>query len=307
MTTLELGKRIKLTNIMFATDFSSCSDAALPYALAMALQYEAKIYGAHVVSSDDYLFTAPDLWPAQMKQEEKLQKETVGYLEEQLSGTTHGILFGIGDIWKVLSRFVEEHAIDLLVIGTHGRTGTRKVLMGSVAETIFRQASCPVLAVGPKVPHKGAGQIRFQHVLFATNFGDESLAALSYALSFAEEHQAELTLLHVVEQPTAGIIDLQEVKSSVQERLKNLVPQEAESWCKVNWVIEFSDQFGRASERILEVGSDRAADLIVLGVRPTHSAMGTVTHLANTTAQNVVAHALCPVLTVRGVNASMAQ
>jgi len=300
MTTLEVGKRIALTNVMFATDFSPYSEVALPYALAITRQYGAKLYGAHIVSSEDYLFTAPDLWPAHVKQEERLQHEIITRLDKQLSGIAHEALFGVGDVWKVLSRLLAEHAIDLLVVGTHGRTGARKLLMGSVAEKIFRQATCPVLSVGPNVLHKSNGEIQFQRIVFATNFGEESLAALPYALSLAEEHQAELIVLHVVEQPAAGILDVEKVKSSIKERLQKFVPPEAESWCHVKCLVEFSHQFARPAERIVEVGRDRAADLIVLGVRPTHASMGTVTHLANTTAQHVVAHALCPVLTVRG-------
>jgi len=300
MTTLEVGKRIALTNIMFATDFSNNFDVALPYALAITRQYGAKLYGAHVVSSEDYLFTAPDLWPAQVKQEEKLQQEVAGRLDKQLSGIEHETLFGVGDVWKVLSRFVVEHAIDLLIVGTHGRTGASKLLMGSVAEKIFRQAACPVLSVGPNVVHKTDGEIQFKRIVFATNFGEESLAALPYALSLAEEHQAELIALHVVEQPAAAIPNLEEVKSSIKDRLQKLAPPEVESSCRVKRLIEFSHQGGRPAERIVEVARDRAADLVVLGVRPTHASMGAVTHLANTTAQHVIAHALCPVLTVRG-------
>jgi nucleotide-binding universal stress UspA family protein len=66
MTTLEAGKRIALKNILFATDFSACSNAAQPYALAIAHQYDAKLFGAHVVPSEDYLFTAPESWPARV-------------------------------------------------------------------------------------------------------------------------------------------------------------------------------------------------------------------------------------------------
>jgi nucleotide-binding universal stress UspA family protein len=71
MKALEAGKRITLNNILFATDFSPHSNAALPYAMAVAGQYGAKIYGAHVAASEDYLFTAPDLWPDHVQQEKQ--------------------------------------------------------------------------------------------------------------------------------------------------------------------------------------------------------------------------------------------
>lgn len=300
MKTVEAGERIALKSMLFATDFSPHSDLAMPYAAAIARHYGAKLYGAHVVSSEDYLFTAPDLWPAHMEQEKQLQREVVQRIDRSLGAIPHEALFGVGDVWSVISRFLEEHSIDLLVVGTHGRTGTRKLLVGSIAEKLFRQAACPVLSVGPNVAGKSESQIEFRRILFATDFGQQSLAALPYALSFAEEDQSELVLLHVVTQPPAGISNVEEVKASLKQRLEALVPPEAESWCRPISAVEFGPQFARPAERIVDVARERAVDLIVLGVRSTSSAINTVTHLTHTTAQHVLAHAPCPVLTVRG-------
>lgn len=295
MKTLEASKRIALTNILFATDFSPCSNAALTYALAIASQYGAKLYGAHILPSGDYVFVAPDAWPGYAQQEEELQREAAARLEEQIRGVPHEVLSGVGAVWNVLSRLIGEHEIDLLVVGTHGRTGARKLLMGSVAERIFRQAACPVLSVGPNVSCKPAGEIHFQNILIATDFGEESLAALPYAISLAEEDQAQLTLLHVVREPAAGILEQEAVRATLMRRLQKLVPPEAESWCRVQCLVEFG---GPPAERIVEIVTDRAVDLIVLGVRPTPGAV--ITHVAHTTAQHIVAHAACPVLTIRG-------
>ena len=301
MKTLEAGKRIALKNILFATDFSAYSNAALPYASAIARQYGARLYGAHIVPSEDYLVTAPDLWPAHIQEEKQLQQEVTARLDEQLRGVPHETLFGIGDVWNALSRMLGEYDIDLLVVGTHGRTAVRKLLMGSVAEKIFRQATCPVLTVGPNVPMKN-GQSQFQRILFATDFSKESLAALPYAFSLAEEDQSQLALLHVVAHPSETIPDLEEVSASLMRRLKELAPTDAQPWCHLEFLVEFGHlwQFATPAERILEVARDRAADLIVLGVRPKHGAVTTVTHLTHTTAQYIVAHAPCPLLTIRG-------
>ena len=299
MKTLEAGKRIALKNVLFATDFSPYSNVALPYALAIAQQYGSKVFGAHVAPAEDYLFAAPEAWAAKINHSEDLQQETNALLEDQLRGVPHEILFEIGDIWKVLSRFIEEKDIDLLVVGTHGRTGTKKLLMGSVAEKIFRQAACPVLSVGPNAPCVSANEIRFQNILLATNFGEESLAALPLALSLTEEHQTRLGLLHVVEASAAGIVDADERRSTLMQRLRDLVPPEAEPWCDVQCMVEFGHQFARPDERIVEVARTWEADLIVLGVRPPHGPLGVVTHMTHTTAQHVVAEAACPVLTVR--------
>lgn len=300
MKTVEAGKRIELKHILFATDFAPHSNAALPYARAIARHSGARLYGAHVVSSQDYLFSAPDLWPAQIQQEEQLQREVTRRLDQQLQGVPHQALLGVGDVWTELSRFAGEQDVDLLVVGTHGRTGTRKLFMGSVAEKIFRQAACPVLSVGPNVSTKLDSEIYFDRILLATDFGEESLASLPYALSLAEEDQAQLALLHVVDHPAAGVVDLDAVTASLMRRLKELAPPEAKAWCHVECLVEYGRQFAPPAERILEIARDRGADLIVLGARPTHGAVSTVTHLAHTTAQHIVAHATCPVLTVRG-------
>jgi len=300
MKTLEAGKRVALSSVLFATDFSPYSDAALPYARAIAREYGAKLFATHVVSADDYLFTAPDLWPAQRQKEKQLQTEVENRLEKQLQGMPHKVLFAAGDVWTVISRILQEDKIDLLVMGTHGRTGAKKVVLGSIAEKIFRQACCPVLTVGPNAPRKSDDEIHFKNILLATDFGKESLAALPYAVSLAEENQSQLSLLHVVGQPAAGIVDLEEVKTSVMRRLEELVPTEAEPWCHTECRVEFSRQFATPEERILEIARERQAELIVIGLRPTHHALVTVTHFGRTTAQHIVAQAACPVLTVRG-------
>jgi nucleotide-binding universal stress UspA family protein len=296
MNTVEAGKRIALKNVLFATDFSPCSNAALPYALAIARQYGAKLFGAHVLPSEDYLFVAPNAWPGYVRQEEELQQEASARLEEQIRAVPHEVLSGIGDVWNVLSRLIGKHDIDLIVVGTHGRTGARKLVMGSVAEKIFRQAACPVLTVGPNVVRQQKSVAEFNQILLATDFGEESVAAAPYAISLAQEHQAHLSLLHVLEQPHVGTVDLESNSDFLVRRLQELVPKDAELWCHPEYFV----QFGLPAERILQFSATHGTDLIVMGVRPTHGTVSTVTHLAHTTAQHIVAHATCPVLTVRG-------
>jgi len=295
MKTLGAGRRIAINNILFATDFSPHSNAALPYALAIAHQYGARLFGAHVISSDEFLYPSPEVWPAHLQQEEQLQEEVVTRLEEQLRGVPHQALSGIGNVWAVLRRMVSEHDIDLIVVGSHGRTGARKLLMGSVAEKLFRQASCPVLTVGPRVVDQKSSVAEFNHILFATDFGKESAAAASYAVSVAHEHQARLSLLHILQQRHPGAVSPEPSSDLLFRRLRDLVPPDTELLSHPDYFI----QFGLPAERILQFSSAHEIDLIVVGVHP-HEAVSAVTHLAHTTAQHIVAHAACPVLTVRG-------
>jgi nucleotide-binding universal stress UspA family protein len=290
MRTLGAGKRIAINNVLFATDFSPHSNAALPYALAIAHQFGARLYGAHVLSSDDYLFFAPEAWPAHVQREEQLQQEALARLEQQLRGVPHQALCGVGDVWDVLCRLIGEHDIGLLVVGTHGRTGARKLFMGSIAEKIFRQAGCPVLTVGPNVVRQQKSVAEFNQILLATSFGEESQAAASYAVSLAQEHQARLSLLHVL-----GTISPESNSNLPIRRLQELVSPDTKLWCHPEYFI----QRGPPAERILQFSEAQGVDLIVMGVHPAYGAVSAVTHLVHTTAQHIVAHATCPVLTVR--------
>jgi nucleotide-binding universal stress UspA family protein len=300
MRTITAGRRIALKNILFATDFSPCSTAALPYALSVARRYGATLHAAHVIPTPtEFVLMSPEGWPAVAQAEDQRIQPYIDQLERQLQGLSHSVLTPKGTVANVLAQIIEEREIDLLVLGTHGRAGMGKLFMGSVAEEVFRRAPCPVLSVGPNVSRQPTDEIQFHRIVFATDFSKNSLAALPYAVSLAEEDQAQLALLHVVEQPAAGIADLDEVKAYVMRSLKELVPPEAEPWCHTECLLEFGRQFAPPAERILEIAEDQAADLIVLGVRPVRGKLGLATHLASTTA-HILTQAACPVLTVRG-------
>jgi len=299
MHTVEAGRRIALKNILFATDFSPCSNAALPYALAVARRYGGTLHAAHVLPTEaELVLMSPESWPSVAEDDGKRIQPYLDQLEQELQAIPHSVLTPRGRVAKAIARIIEEREIDLLVLGTRGRAGVSKLLIGSVAEEVFRRAACPVLSVGPNVSRKPNGEIEFHRIIFATDFSADSLAALPYAISLAEEDQAQLALLHIVEQPAAGIADLEEVRESLLRRLKELLPPEAEPWCRAECFLEFSGQFAPPSIRILEIAGDQSADLIVLGVRSVHGPLGLAAHLASTTA-HILTKACCPVLTVR--------
>jgi nucleotide-binding universal stress UspA family protein len=292
MNAVETGRRIKLENVLFATDFSLCSEAALPYALAITRQYGATLYAAHVVPTETYVL-APDALPL-VRGEQWLDSQ-MKELEKKLYGAPYVVLTRSGAVWDELARAIKQYGIDLLVVGTHGRTGLRKVFMGSVAEKIFREAPCPVLSVGPNVVVKPEGTAELRHILFATEFKYDPPAALPYAISLAQEHQARLSLLHVVEQPEVGTMNVQPDSSFWLGRLKQMAPQEIELWCRPEYCVEF----GQPVERILQFALEERVDLIVLGVHGVPGGLSAFTHLAHSTVPSIVSRATCPVLTVR--------
>ena len=289
--------RIAVKNILFATDFSFAADAAVPFATQIARRYGAKVYGVHVNSFDDYTGAAPNAWAAMAEAAEKETKEDARRLNEQLQGVEHEVVIGEGNIWEVVSNLIREKQIDLVVVGTRGRTGLGKVLLGSVAEQILRQAPCAVLTVGPQVSLQPEKAAEMHQILYATDLAAEFPAGAPYAISLAQENQAHLVMLHVIEDREAGdLVQPEEVANSMLSKLRQLVPPEAELWCEPACLVEQ----GESAEKILDVAKRRNADLIVLGARPAKGMLGAATHLNAGTVPKVVSEAKCPVLTVHG-------
>ena len=201
-------------------------------------------------------------------------------------------------MWPGLSNLLKEREVDLIVVGTHGLTGLEKTLFGSSAEEVFRRAGVPVLTIGPSVrtgTHSGA---RFHSILFATDFNETCSAAAAYAVSLAQENQAQLALLHVLPAPKPG---KQSGSGSISvaeamHQLCDLVPPDADLWCRPEPIVEH----GNPRTEIIAVANRCHSDLIVLGVRGMDQLMGATTRAKRPIAYEVVVDAPCPVLTVRG-------
>lgn len=287
-------ERIALKNVLFTTDFSPAANAAAPFAMQIARKYGAKVYGVHVSPFDNYTAAAPEAWAAMAQAAEREAAANTRRLHEQLQGVEHEVVIGEGNIWEVISSLIQEKGIDLIVLGTRGRTGIGKTVLGSVAEQILRQAPCPVLTVGPHVTLQPENAAKMHEILYATDLATDSPAAAPYAISLAQENQAHLALLNVLgHQKTGELVHPWELVEARKRKLSNLVPLEAELWCEPQCFVEE----GNAAEKILEIAKKRSADLIVLGAQP---AKWLASHLNAGTVHQVVCEAECPVLTVRG-------
>ena len=297
MSTLMAPTRIKLQNVLFATDFSLSTQTILSHVLDLVRHYGATLYTVHVMPHMPFVESAAP-YPEEIKSSAK-QKLAALMASLSLNDVEHKELIEQGEVAKVLSRIVRDQGIDLIVLGTGGRHGLGKLLLGSVAEEVFRTAECPVLTIGP---HATRWEIdgHMQHILFATDFGDESLHALPYALSLAEENRSRLTLLHVAPEPRVPlpepepgampIIDKDEMLASTQKRLRALVPQGTQLWHEPEYRVEF----GPPAEMIVRTAAS-AVDMVVLGVkRPAPLTK----HLGEGVAYKVSCEALCPVLSV---------
>ena len=291
MPTLEAAP-FHLDRILLATDFSPVSELALHYSLTIARRNRSRMYLAHVVRPEAYQVLAPE---ARQRALDEAWREAHRHMTDlliagHLDGIEHQVIVEQGEIWEVIAKLVQDLTVNLIVVGTHGRSRLGKLLLGSVAESIFRQSPCPVLMVGPKanaeVPEAGP-----QRILFSTGFSGHSLRAGSAALSLAQRQGAELILLHVIAEEVDPTVRPARQRAAV-DRMKELIPAGVHLEKPPQFVVEF----GTAAERIQAVAAERSADLIVLGVR---QPVGFARRLKWATAYEVVSNAPCPVLTVK--------
>jgi len=301
---------VTVNNVLFATDFSPTSEAALPYATAIARRFASTLHAVHVLSDAGLLLMTGGVDYVSMgtiyEDAHAEAKDRLDQVAARLEGLPHRCHVRHGAVWKNLAEVIEQNAVDLIVGGTHGRTGLGKLFLGSVAEDILRHAPCPVLTVGPKVSGRAKlpaiqahgrdlapPELDLRQIVFATNFAQSAARVARAAVRLAQEFHAQLTLMHVIEDYSELGDRRQPIEEGVR-RLRELIP--------ANFALPYAPdpllEFGSATECILRVASEREADLIVLGAR-TAAEVGT-THLPWSTAHHVLAHAHCPVLTVRG-------
>ena len=299
MTPVQAAKRISFNEIMFLTDFSEPSCDALPFATAIARGYGSRVHAVHVLLPSSYSYLTPEMGAALLDSQEECARAEMERVEAQLTGLSRdSIIERATSLWDVASRLIKERDIDLIVLGTHGRTGLKKALLGSSAEEVFRRSQVPVLMSGPAVRTGAHSGGHFRCVLFATDFNSVSSVAAPYAVSLAQENQAQLILLHVLPQPKPGKSskagDLSVAEALHQ--LEALIPEEADLRCRPRAEVGH----GEPATQILETARQRGADLIVLGVRGLDGIASMAARVQKDTAYEVVAHAPCPVLTVRG-------
>lgn len=270
--------------ILVATDFSDTSQRALEHALSLARHYGSRIFLAHVIPLD--LLMSPDLSEAPL---EGLRRAAHGGMERiedsgRMFGVPHEEIIEEGYLWPSMEGIIQQHDIDLVVVGTHGRGILPKMLLGSTAEEIFRQSRIPVLTVGPAVWREPFYGVELKNILFATAFGRGAERQASYAFSLAQEHHSRLTLLHVLQES--------EEEQEAIHQLQELIPAGGEMHCLPLFRVER----GAPAAEILRVAEDVQADLIVIGAKARRSLAA---HAPQSNAYHVACGASCPVLTIK--------
>lgn len=292
MTTIAAGPNITITNILVATDLSAISEQALRAATGIAKRYRAELVIAHILEptvpmADSYDGT--DILDDQIRHHALAE---LARLETLTEGIHSSVTLREGAIWDELLKVIEERGIDFIVLGTHGASRWAKLSLGSIAEQIFRRASCPVLTVGPHVSADSAPTGDLRSIVYATDFSSQALEALPYALSMAAEHHAQLTLLHAIHKVKAHTPAERTIAYQFKKRLHEIVADNGGAAIAPDYRVAYGDP----AEAILRAVKKTAADLIVLGVRRDS---GFARFLPWSVASKIVRQALCPVLTIR--------
>jgi len=266
----------------------------LPLVSKIAHRYGSRVFVMNVSTPIAYAMVSPEAAAALQHRDELHARSKVKDLLKtaDLAGLSTTVVVRSGIPTGELDHFVREHKIDLAILGTHGRTGMKHLVMGSVAEDLFRHLPCPVLTVGPNISKPAMQGIDVRHILFPTDLSDESQAVFPYLASLASQYKASLTLLHVLPVETATNPDARSLAEPLRKEMQNIFSPHIDPGCSAEFIIDFGD----TAERILAHAESGRADLIGLGVR---MAGEVTTHLRNTVAYRVVLQAHCPVLTAR--------
>ncbi len=291
--TSPIAPAVQFKNIMFATDFSDSSMKALPYATGLARKFGASLFVCHVITPTPLAVGAPEAAPYLYQAETESAGRALEDLikSPELSGITAKPLLPSGVLSDELKAAIAQNKVDLVIAGTHGRTGVRRLLMGSSVEEICRVATVPVLTVGPDVSHAPGEEVAIRTILMPTDLSEESANAVPYIAGLALAYDATVTVLHVLPEDTGTN---PEAKKLVEPMRKSMVHIFERQFGKIQ--PDYRIEFGETVETVLNCADRIHADLIAMGIR---SAFLPGFQLRSSVAYRIITAAHCPVLTCR--------
>ena len=284
---------VSLKNILVATDFSSVSDLATSYAKALALNFRSSVEIVHVFDPSVDTAKLEGIYRVPAPERRQLCVEGLEKLQRQFSASGIDVRTALPEghpAQDALLQFARQHETDLIVAGTHSRSGLERLVLGSTAEQLIRNAVCPVLTVGPHARLPQDGPLVFRTIVYATDFSVQASKAAVYALSFAQDSGAHLFFCHIAAVDSTPE-ERDELDNIFNSALHKMIPESVYEWCSPQTIVKH----GHPAPAILELADNINADLIVLGAR---NASFWVTNLEHGLTPDLLAEAKCPVMTV---------
>ena len=284
---------VSIGDILFATDFSYASKKAAAYAKALALHFRATVDVMHVFDPSVVASYVEAIVGLPVDERRRIHDEHLEEARKDFAAagvTAHATSQDGTRPCTALLRVSHQMEADLIVAGTHSKWGIERMLTGSTAEELIRNAACPVLTVGPQAKEPAAGPLVFRTIVYATDFSPEAAKAAAFALSFAEDSGAHLYLCYVLG-PKVAAEPCAFLDAPFKAALQRLIPESSYDWCSPEAIVAH----GEAGPAILELAERVNADLIVLGAR---NASFWLTHIEHGLTTDLLAEASCPVMTV---------
>ncbi len=265
---------LEIKLILCPVDFSEFSIMAYHHALSLAAHYRARLVAQHVVELSrypfaDYAASAGDYMEFCRTMREGGRQQLQEFVKKHTDNVIQPeVVAHEGTAPDCILSFAQERKADLIVIGTHGRRGYDRLVLGSVTNRVMRRACCPVLAVcKPQRDSVATGEERehvhrLNRILFCTDFSENSERALKWAISATEEYDAELTLLHVLE-GVSSPAKTQEAIATASKQLDKLIPTEARKTLKIKTAV----RIGKPYQQIIELAEEAQIDMIAMAVR----------------------------------------
>ncbi len=289
--------------ILVATDFSEYSKVALDSCLGASKCMKTKLYVLHTIEKfpHDYVHLLSSTTHSNMKQ--KLEEEAMGKIKamlpkELLESENIVPIVRFGKPFLEIIKIAKEKDVDLMVIGTHGRAGVDRVILGSVAERVVRKAGCSVMVVRSKK------YVGFKRIIVPIDFSDCSRKALEHSTATARAHNSKLTILHVYEE---SFIEPYVRAANSEEEAEEIIKEiEQVNESKYDEFLNTIDLSGVEYEKLLKKGipeteivaiaMEQQANLIVMG---THGRSGIKHILVGSTAEEVVRNVPCDIIVVK--------
>ena len=294
MPLIEERVSVSVKKILLATDFSSASGKAAAYARALARRFSSTVEIAHVFDPSVVTSYEEAIVGLPADERRRTVSEDIERLRDDLSASGIDVRTTLAEghrPFATLLKIAKDQEVDLIVAGTESKSGMERLMLGSTAEEVIRNAECPVLTVGPNAKIPSDAPLAFQTIVYATDFSAEAAKAAVYALSFAQDSGAHLYFCYVLDLQIDAAAKSEFVDGAFQSALKGMIPESSYDWCSPECVVEH----GNAAKAILALAERVHADLIVLGAR---KASFWLTRIERGVTPDLLAQATCPVMTV---------
>lgn len=316
---------------MCSVDFSDFTDTALTYSIALSREFNAKLFLVHVVIEVEPLLKSSEI----ALDVQALQKSHMDKAFEQLTTLVkkadipYEILIAKGDPADRIRDLALEHRADMVITATHGKSGIKRLLLGSVTEKLIKTIHCPLLVLNTQKfdrPSSSPPDIRLKKIMVGCDFSQDSKLAFDYGLSLAQEFQAELYLTHVVkpsenlELKVSDYIDVtppdyvkwrssdyfemqkrsmdqkrekfNQLRDNLENQLYFMVPEESRNWCTPKTTLLDGEPY----KEMITYAQQEKIDMIVLGIRG-HTLWEKL--MVGSTTDRIIRQSPCPVLAVR--------